>query len=186
MVSTTHCSLKAVSLKTVLTVGTVSRTNILRKGDGVSIFLLPGSSSRDNQQSHLLSDLQCDFQQVPQPCPGDSGHSLYLLFLYSLARVPLICISHSLITQILCYSWQLFILIVPCSNYCDFSLLNGQLSISLEAPYQLFFYVSTLQIDCADLFANQSTANSRFSCLALSWDSCHSYQALPNFFTLIR
>ena len=60
MVSTTHCSLKAVSLKTAPTVGIVGRTYIARSWEEVRSLRLPGSSLWVNWWSHSLDDL---FQQ---------------------------------------------------------------------------------------------------------------------------
>lgn len=56
----THCSLKAVSLKTTLSVGTVDRTYIPRTG-GMSGFRMSGSSSRVHWTSQPLDDLRSQF-----------------------------------------------------------------------------------------------------------------------------
>lgn len=57
MVSTACCFLRAVPLKTALTVGMVGEMYISRTGDKVRSLWLSGYSSWVNQQSHPLDDL---------------------------------------------------------------------------------------------------------------------------------
>ena len=59
MVSTTHCSLKAVSLEPVPTVETMGRRYISRTGEGVRSLPLPGSN--------LVGQLEVGSPQLPPP-----------------------------------------------------------------------------------------------------------------------
>ena len=71
MVSTTHCSLKAVSLKMASTVGTVGGTHIPRTGEGMRRLQMPWASSLVNWQSRPLNYLLQHYgiQNTYSKCP---------------------------------------------------------------------------------------------------------------------